>query len=163
MKLKLFSILAIFFMVLLAFPQDSFSRGGGRGGSHGASSKGGSSYKGGSGKSYKGGTHKSGISKSSNLGTPAGQRKSNSSVTSSHPLKIDPSVKRDSKGRIVRSEAAKEAFLKTHGLKSVPKGYQVDHKIPLYAGGKDDPSNMQLLTKEQHRIKTKEDYQKYGR
>lgn len=152
MKIKFISILSIFFMFLLAFPQDSFSRGGGKGGSRAASSKGSSSYKSGAGKSYKGRTQ-----------THSAQSKSKSSVKYNPPSKIHPSVKRDSKGRIVRSAATKEAFLKSRGLKSVPKGYAVDHIIPLYAGGKDDPSNMQLLTKEQHRIKTKEDYKKYGR
>lgn len=34
-------------------------------------------------------------------------------------------------------------------------GYEVDHKIPLKCNGADAPHNMQWLTVEQHRIKTK--------
>lgn len=70
---------------------------------------------------------------------------------------------RDEEGRIVRSESAKEAFLKSLGLKELPHGYQIDHVIPLYAGGSDTPSNMQLLTDGEHKIKTKSDYQRYDR
>lgn len=43
----------------------------------------------------------------------------------------------------------------------VPEGYEVDHKIPLYAGGADSPSNMQLLTKEKHKEKTRNDQKIY--
>jgi 5-methylcytosine-specific restriction endonuclease McrA len=96
-------------------------------------------------------THAASRSKTGSL-----SNKSSSSIT------YHPSVNRDSKGRIIRSEAAKEAFLKSRGLKRVPPGYEVDHKIPLWAGGSDTPGNMQLLTKEQHKAKTKADYKKYG-
>ena len=53
-----------------------------------------------------------------------------------------------------RSSAAKQEFLRQHGLKEVPEGYEVDHIVPLSAGGSDDPSNMQLLPKSLHRLKT---------
>jgi 5-methylcytosine-specific restriction endonuclease McrA len=86
-----------------------------------------------------------------------------SSLRYSSPIKYDQSVRRDSKGRIERSESAKHAFLKNHGYKRVPSGYEVDHIIPLYAGGRDSPSNMQLLTKAQHNAKTRADYERYGR
>jgi len=33
-------------------------------------------------------------------------------------------------------------------------GYEVDHRKPLAAGGADRPSNMQWLSKSQHRAKT---------
>ncbi|MBI5101567.1 MAG: HNH endonuclease [Nitrospirae bacterium] len=72
-------------------------------------------------------------------------------------------VQRDSHGRIERSQSAKQEFLRQHGLTHVPKGYEVDHRVPLYAGGRDDPSNMQLLTTAQHHQKTKEDFRTYGR
>jgi len=72
-----------------------------------------------------------------------------------------PGVARNSEGRIKRSEEAKHDFLKAHGYSKVPKGYQVDHIVPLYAGGKDVPSNMQLLTVAEHQAKTKADLKNY--
>lgn len=33
-------------------------------------------------------------------------------------------------------------------------GWEVDHVVPLCAGGPDDPSNMQWISKEDHRFKT---------
>ena len=56
-----------------------------------------------------------------------------------------------------RSRAQVKAFLRQQGLTRIPLGYEVDHIVPLCAGGKDRPENMQLLTREQHREKTKED------
>jgi len=58
------------------------------------------------------------------------------------------------KPMVKRSEANKAAFLRSEGYTSVPHGYEVDHIVPLSKGGSDDPSNMQLLTKEQHARKT---------
>ena len=60
-----------------------------------------------------------------------------------------------------RSPAAKREFLRLYGLTRIPKGYQIDHIIPLAEGGADDPANMQLLTIEQHRQKTKREMKKY--
>lgn len=56
-----------------------------------------------------------------------------------------------------RSRAQVTAFLRQHGFKRTPPGYQVDHIIPLCAGGADTPENMQLLTVEEHQRKTKVD------
>lgn len=56
-----------------------------------------------------------------------------------------------------RSRAQVTAFLRQHGFKRTPPGYQVDHIIPLCAGGPDTPENMQLLTIEEHREKTRID------
>lgn len=82
----------------------------------------------------------------------------------SKKLSFDGTVKRDSNGRIARSETAKHDYLKMHGYgNKVPPGYQVDHIVPLYAGGRDDPSNMQLISVAQHHAKTKADFEKYGR
>lgn len=55
---------------------------------------------------------------------------------------------------VKRSEANKREFLKSLGYKEIPYGYEIDHIKPLSEGGTDDPSNMQLLTVEQHKIKT---------
>lgn len=50
--------------------------------------------------------------------------------------------------RIPRSTAAKNAFVRTHRCPSTNQyrlpcpGYVIDHRIPLCAGGRDDPSNM---------------------
>lgn len=55
---------------------------------------------------------------------------------------------------VKRSEANRAAFLKSKGYNAVPSGYEVDHIIPLSQGGTDDPSNMQLLTIEEHDRKT---------
>lgn len=59
--------------------------------------------------------------------------------------------------KIARSRAQVESFLRQHGFKRTPPGYEVDHIIPLCAGGKDSPENMQLLTVEEHKRKTKVD------
>ena len=58
------------------------------------------------------------------------------------------------KPMVKRSSVNKRIFLKSLGLKKIPKGYEIDHIIPLSEGGSDAPSNMQLLTIEQHNIKT---------
>src|SRR5881396_2534581 len=50
---------------------------------------------------------------------------------------------RDSDGRIVRSEAAKHAFMVMTGYPHGRPGYVVDHIVALKRGGADDPSNMQ--------------------
>lgn len=59
--------------------------------------------------------------------------------------------------RTERSRAQVNAFLRQQGLARTPPGYEVDHIMPLCAGGKDSPENMQLLTKEQHKAKTRDD------
>ncbi len=56
--------------------------------------------------------------------------------------------------RVQRSEPAKREFLKSKGHKRVPPGYEVDHIIPLSKGGRDEPSNMQLIPKGVHKQKT---------
>jgi hypothetical protein len=58
------------------------------------------------------------------------------------------------KPKVERSSSAKSEFLKTKGYSKEPKGYQVDHIIPLSEGGADTPSNMQLIPIEQHKRKT---------
>jgi 5-methylcytosine-specific restriction endonuclease McrA len=46
------------------------------------------------------------------------------------------------------------ASARQRGLKRVPAGMEVDHTVPLAAGGSDTPSNMQLLPKSAHDAKT---------
>lgn len=55
---------------------------------------------------------------------------------------------------VKRSESNKKEFLKSKGYTEIPSGYQIDHIIPLSEGGTDEPSNMQLLTIDQHKEKT---------
>ena len=54
----------------------------------------------------------------------------------------------------VKRSLAKKKILYSLGLKGCPKGYGVDHVIPLHQGGTDECENMQLLTVEEHRRKT---------
>ncbi|MCX6232145.1 MAG: HNH endonuclease signature motif containing protein [Bacteroidetes bacterium] len=56
--------------------------------------------------------------------------------------------------KVKRSKTAKKEFLESKGYKRVPNGYQVDHVIPLSKGGTDKPTNMQLITTQEHKGKT---------
>ena len=47
-----------------------------------------------------------------------------------------------------------ERFLKKEGLTKIPKGKEIDHKVPLVDGGSDTVRNLQLLTEKQHAAKT---------
>ena len=68
---------------------------------------------------------------------------------------------RDAHGHIKRSPEAKHAFRSSHPCPSTGRtsgacpGYEIDHRQPLYKGGADSPDNMQWLSKEQHRAKTR--------
>ena len=55
---------------------------------------------------------------------------------------------------IKRDPNVVERFLKNKGLKKIPKGKEIDHKIPLVDGGPDTVRNMQFLTEKQHARKT---------
>lgn len=65
--------------------------------------------------------------------------------------------KTTNKPKVQRSSKSKQDFLKSKGYNKSPKGYEVDHIVPLSKGGSDTPSNMQLITKEQHKNKTASD------
>ena len=56
-----------------------------------------------------------------------------------------------------------ERFLKKEGLKKIPKGKEVDHKVPLADGGSDTVRNLQLLTVKQHADKTAREAQARGK
>lgn len=158
-KLCLVSFLSISLFFCLSDIAQAGGKGSGRrsGGSYKSSSSGSKSIK------VKGHTRKDGTyvapyyrsapkSKSTSY-TPS---KSSKRHTTSSTI----GVKRDSEGRIERSSKAKKEFLKSKGYNKVPKGYEVDHIIPLYKGGVDEPSNMQLLPKDIHKQKTKMDLKK---
>ncbi len=89
-------------------------------------------------------------------------RSHNPRLVSRSPILCAPDVRRDMHGRILRSQGARAEFLRSHSLTQCPPGYHVDHKIPLWAGGRDTKENMQLLTIPQHAQKTREDYVRYG-
>ena len=55
---------------------------------------------------------------------------------------------------IKRDPKVVERFLKKEGLIKIPKGKEVDHIKPLVDGGSDTVRNLQLLTENQHKIKT---------
>lgn len=64
--------------------------------------------------------------------------------------------------KIQRSPAARREFVKANPCPATKKpgacdGWQVDHRVPLCAGGPDSPKNLQWLTVRDHREKTKKD------
>ena len=75
--------------------------------------------------------------------------------------RFDPSVQRDSHGRIKRSSSAKAAFERQLPCPSTGTtsrrcpGYVVDHMKPLECGGADAPSNMQWQTAAEAKAKDK--------
>lgn len=70
-------------------------------------------------------------------------------------------VPRDSHGRILRSEAQREAFKHANPCPSTGRGYGpcpgyiIDHVIPLKRGGEDAPTNMQWQRTEDAKAKDK--------
>jgi len=75
----------------------------------------------------------------------------------SHPRATSPKVPgvRNSRGRIQRSEKAKEDFMRQTGHPRGWPGHVVDHRVPLACGGADAPSNMQWQTTEEAKAKDK--------
>ena len=77
------------------------------------------------------------------------------------PATCDP--QRAESGKIYRSRKAIRAFRAenpcpaTGETRGVCPGHHVDHIKPLCACGADDPSNMQWITKEDHKAKTRQD------
>ena len=60
---------------------------------------------------------------------------------------------RNSRGELVRSDARKRLFLRGLGIVEQPKGWYVDHIVPLACGGCDVPSNMSLLNEQEWKAK----------
>ncbi len=117
-------------LALLGFSlPDAMARGGGS--ARGAHSRASSSYS-------TGGSHRNGTSDS------------RSSIRCE-------SCARDSHGRIKRDRAAVEKFKRAHPKPPGCEHCEVDHIIPLAKGGRDDPSNMQWLSRAEHREKTRQD------
>src|SRR5438309_189870 len=71
-----------------------------------------------------------------------------------------PSCERDCSGKIKRSAAARRQFRNANPCPPTGKtsgecpGYEIDHRVPLYQGGADEPGNMRWLTTAEHRAKT---------
>ena len=88
--------------------------------------------------------------------TPSTYYAAPSSIVSSHHYSSSGYVgARDTKGRIVRSAAAKERFMRMTGYPHGRPGYVVDHIIALKRGGADDSSNMQWQTIAEGKAKDK--------
>lgn len=63
-----------------------------------------------------------------------------------------PATERDPKQR--QQFHSQHACPSTGKYKGACPGFEVDHKVPLAAGGADRPGNMQWLSKSQHKAKT---------
>lgn len=60
---------------------------------------------------------------------------------------------RDARGRFVRSDRARRAFMTSTGFPKGRPGWVIDHVVPLACGGADDPSNMQWQSAQEARAK----------
>jgi len=175
--IRFFLLAFLSFALSLSLYDTTYAKGKGHGGYHSSSyrSSGHRSYKSSSSgtikvKSYhrKDGTYVSSHSSSahSSKNTTYAPRTKGSSITSKRTNKSDTlssntGVKRDSKGRIKRSSAARTAFKHSHPCPSTGKssgpcpGYVIDHVQALKHGGADSPSNMQWQTIEAAKAKDK--------
>lgn len=134
---------------------DGSARGGGRsGGSSGGSSTG-SHHVG--GYSRKDGTHVGAYNRrgpGEGAHSPSGSTHLDRGAASAHYTISAPGA-RDSRGQLMRSEAAKNEFLHETGYAHGRPGYVVDHIVPLKRGGCDCPANMQWQTIEEAKAKDK--------
>jgi 5-methylcytosine-specific restriction endonuclease McrA len=53
-----------------------------------------------------------------------------------------------------RKQSTVKRFLEKRGLTKVPRGKEVDHKVPLKDGGSDTLRNLHLIKKTTHKRKT---------
>lgn len=53
-----------------------------------------------------------------------------------------------------RKTSTKRRFLEKRGLKKVPRGKEIDHKVSLKDGGTDSLRNLHLIKKSSHKKKT---------
>lgn len=75
--------------------------------------------------------------------TPRSPSASSSASPPAHGCQTCP---RDAHGKIIRSQAAREQFMRQTGYPRGRPGYVVDHIVPLECGGEDTPGNMQWQT-----------------
>ena len=74
------------------------------------------------------------------------------SVAAARHYDTVPNLPRDAHGRILRHSSAETTFKKSHPCPATGKstgpcpGYVMDHIIPLYRGGADEPQNLQWQT-----------------
>lgn len=101
-------------------------------------------------------------SKSHATHTSTKASKSSTSTTKAnhHSANYCESCLRDSHGRILRSDAATNAFKAQTGYPKGRPGYVIDHIVPLACGGKDNTSNMQWQTVAA--AKAKDGYERSG-
>jgi len=64
---------------------------------------------------------------------------------------------------VKRRSAVRKRFLKKRGLKKIPRGKEIDHKVPLHRGGTDTLRNLHLIKKSAHKRKTAREAKKGGR
>ncbi|OQX51586.1 hypothetical protein B5M47_00095 [candidate division CPR3 bacterium 4484_211] len=62
-----------------------------------------------------------------------------------------------------RKTSTRQRFLKKKGLKKVPRGKEIDHKVPLSEGGSDSLRNLRLIKKKTHKQKTKREARRRAR
>jgi hypothetical protein len=108
----------------------------------------------------KGTSHSSSHSKSSHStsshkssGTSKTDKKT--STSTQHNAPYCETCARDKNGKILRGDAAKDAFKNQTGYPKGRPGYVIDHIVPLACGGKDDTSNMQWQTVAEAKAKDK--------
>jgi hypothetical protein len=94
-------------------------------------------------------------SKSRSSKTYGASSKSHTSSSAIHKSTYAQGVERNSHGRIARSEAAKDEFMKMTGHPKGWPGHIVDHIVPLKRGGADNPGNMQWQTEADAKAKDK--------
>jgi len=107
-------------------------------------------YHGGIHKTYKSGSPTSGTYKSGGIRTYP----KSTYETGGTKYNYNERYKGSGLPKVKRNESAKKQFLRSKGYKRVPPGYEVDHIMPLSKGGRDEPSNMQLIPKSVHKQKT---------
>jgi hypothetical protein len=151
-------VVAFGLLFLSSFISPSPTSARGKGGAHSSS---GHSSKGHSSSSHSSGSHSSGkhSAGSYSVGKHSSGKHSSKSYSSASTgkrgAKKAQGVKRDSHGKIARSEKAKKQFMKQSGYPNGRPGYVVDHIVPLKRGGLDTSSNMQWQTKEAAKAKDK--------